>query len=49
MPTRACGHDGAGTSRGSGEETPIPPPVPPTLAEAIVALLNAITINTRFL
>jgi hypothetical protein len=44
-----CGYDGAGTSRGSGEETPIPPPIPPTLEEAIPALLNATTDNTRFL
>jgi hypothetical protein len=41
-------HDGAGTSRG-GEDTPNPPPVPPTLAEAIAALVNATTHNTRFL
>jgi hypothetical protein len=49
MHTRTHGHDGAGTSRGSGEETPIPLPVPPTLVEAIAALLNATTNNTRFL
>jgi hypothetical protein len=41
MPTRTHAHDGVGTSRGSGEETPIPPLVPPTLAKAITALLNA--------
>jgi hypothetical protein len=40
--------DGAGTSRGR-EATPNPPPVPPTLAEAIAALVNATTENTRFL
>jgi hypothetical protein len=49
MPTRTHGHDGAGTSRGSGEDTPIPPPVPPTLAEAITALLNATADDTQFL
>jgi hypothetical protein len=41
-------HDGAGTSRG-WEDTLNPPPVPPTLAEAIAALVNATTDNTRFL
>jgi hypothetical protein len=41
-------HDGAGTSRGR-EDTPNPPPVPPTLAEAIAALVIATTDNTRFL
>jgi hypothetical protein len=39
---------GAGTSHG-GEETPNPPPVPPTLAEAITTLVNATANNTRFL
>jgi hypothetical protein len=48
MPSRTRAHDGAGTSRG-GEETPNPPPVPPTLAEAIAALVNATADNTRFL
>jgi hypothetical protein len=43
--TRA--HDGAGTSRG-GEDTPNPPPVPPTLAKAIAALVNVTADNTRF-
>jgi hypothetical protein len=37
-----------GTSRGR-EATPKPPPVPPTLAEAIAALVNATADNTRFL
>ena len=41
-------HDGAGTSRGR-EDTPNPPLVPPTLAEAIAALVNATADNTRFL
>jgi hypothetical protein len=48
MPSRTRAHDGAGTSRG-GEETPNPPPVPPTLAEAIAALVNATANKTRFL
>jgi hypothetical protein len=48
MPSRTHGHDGARTSRG-GEETPIPLPVPPTLAKAIAALINATTDNNRFL
>jgi hypothetical protein len=47
MPSRTRAHDGAGTSRGR-EDTPNPPPVPPTLAEAITALVNAIADNTRF-
>jgi hypothetical protein len=38
----------AGTSRG-GEETLNLQPVPPTLVEAIAALINAIADNTRFL
>jgi hypothetical protein len=46
MPTRTRGHDGAGTSRGSVEEIPIPLSVPPTLAVAIAALLNTTTDNT---
>jgi hypothetical protein len=48
MPSRTRTHDGAGTSRGR-EDTPNPPPVPPTLAEAIAALVNATADNTRFL
>jgi hypothetical protein len=40
MPSRTRAHDGAGTSHG-GEDTPNPPPVPPTLAEAIASLVNA--------
>jgi hypothetical protein len=34
---------------GSGEENPIPLPLPPTLAETIDALLNATVDNTRLL
>jgi hypothetical protein len=45
MPSRTRAQDGTGTSRG-GEETPNPPPIPPTLAEAIVALINATADNT---
>jgi hypothetical protein len=48
MPSRTRAHDGAGTSRGQ-EDTPNPPPVPPTLAEAIAALVTATADNTRFL
>jgi hypothetical protein len=48
MPTRTRGQDAAGTS-GGRDVTPNPPPVPPTLAEAIAALVNATTDNTRFL
>jgi hypothetical protein len=48
MPSRTHAHDGAGTSHG-GENTLNPPPVPPTLAEAIAALVNATADNTRFL
>jgi hypothetical protein len=48
MPSRTRAHDGAGTSHG-GEGTPNPPPVPPTLAEAIAALVNTTADNTRFL
>ena len=47
-PSKTRAQDGAGTSRGR-EATPNPPPVPPTLAEAIAALVNATTNNTRFL
>jgi hypothetical protein len=48
MPSRTRGHDGAGTSH-DGEDIPNPPPVPPTLAEVIAALVNATADNTRFL
>jgi hypothetical protein len=48
MPSRTRAHDGAGTSRGQ-EDTPNPPPIPPTLAEAIAALVTATADNTRFL
>jgi hypothetical protein len=48
MPSWTRAHDGAGTSRGR-EDTPNPPPVPPTLVEAIAALVNATADNTRFL
>jgi hypothetical protein len=48
MPSRTRAHDGAGTSRGR-EYTPNPLPIPPTLAEAIAALVNATADNTRIL
>jgi hypothetical protein len=48
MSSRTRAQDGAGTSRG-GEETPNPPPVPATLAEAIAVLINATADNTCFL
>jgi hypothetical protein len=48
MTSRTRGQDGAGTSRGR-EATPNLPPVPPTLAEAIAALVNATAGNTHFL
>jgi hypothetical protein len=48
MSSRTRAHDGAGTSRG-GDENPIPPPVPPTLTEAIASLINVTADNTHFL
>jgi hypothetical protein len=48
MPSRTRAHDAAGTSHGR-EDTPKPPPIPPTLDEAIAALVNANADNTRFL
>jgi hypothetical protein len=48
MRSRTRAHDDAGTSHGQ-EDTPNPPPIPPTLAEAIAALVNATAGNTRFL
>jgi hypothetical protein len=48
MPSRTRAHDSVGTSRGR-EDTPNPPPVPPTLVEAITALVNATADNTSFL
>jgi hypothetical protein len=48
MPSRTRAQDGASTSCGR-EATPNPPPVPPTLAKAITALVNATADNTRFL
>jgi hypothetical protein len=48
MPSQTRAHDGAGTSCGQ-EDTPNPPPVPPTLAEAIAALVTTTADNTRFL
>jgi hypothetical protein len=48
MPSKTRSQDAAGTSSGR-ESTPNPPPVPPTLAEAIAALVNTTSDNTRFL
>jgi hypothetical protein len=48
MSSHTRAHHGVGTSHGR-EDIPNPPPVPPTLAEAIAALVNATTDNTRFL
>jgi hypothetical protein len=48
MSSRTRAQDGSGTSHG-GEETPNPPPVPPTLAEAIAALINATADNNCFI
>jgi hypothetical protein len=48
MSSKTRTQEGAGTSHGR-EATPNPPPVPPTLAEAIAALVNAMADNTRFL
>jgi hypothetical protein len=48
MPSKTRSQDAAGTSSGR-VSTPNPPPVPPTLAEAIAALVNATADNTRFL
>jgi hypothetical protein len=48
MSSKTRAQDGAGTSRGR-EATPSPLLVPPTLVEAIAALVNATTDNTRFL
>jgi hypothetical protein len=48
IPSKTRAQDGAGTSRGR-EPTSNPPPVPPTLVEAIAALVNATTDNNHFL
>jgi hypothetical protein len=48
MPSKTRAQDGVGTPCGR-ESTPNPPPVLPTLAEAIAALVNATTDNTCFL
>jgi hypothetical protein len=48
MPSKTRSQDGAGTFSGR-EATPNPRLVPPTLAEAIDALVNATADNTRFL
>jgi hypothetical protein len=48
MPSRTRALHSAGTCRGQ-EDTPNPPPVPPTLVEAIAALVTTTADNTRFL
>jgi hypothetical protein len=48
MPSRTRAHDGVGTSRGQ-DNTTNPPPVPPTLAEVIAALVTTTADNTLFL
>jgi hypothetical protein len=48
MPSRTRAQDRASTSRGR-EATPNPPPVRPTLTEAIAVLVNVTADNTRFL
>jgi hypothetical protein len=48
MPARTRATDGAGTSQGRGD-APNPPPVPPTMVEAIAALVNATAENARLL
>jgi hypothetical protein len=48
MPSWTHVHDGVGTSHGR-EDTPNPPPVPPTLAEPIASLVNVTADNTCFL
>jgi hypothetical protein len=44
MPAHTRATDGAGISLGGGD-APNPPPVPPTMAEAIAALVNATAEN----
>jgi hypothetical protein len=48
MPSRTRAHDGVGTSRGQ-EDTPNRPPVSPTLAETIAALVTTTADNTHLL
>jgi hypothetical protein len=51
MPRRVRLSDIAGTSQGGVEDdsNPPPPPIPPTLADAIAALVNATADNARVL
>jgi hypothetical protein len=48
MPARTHANDGTRTSQGGGD-VPNPPPVPPTIVEAIAALINATAENVRLL
>ena len=48
MPMHTRSSDDAGPSR-SGEDVPNPPPAPPSLTKAIVALVNATADNARLL
>jgi hypothetical protein len=48
MSSRTRAHDSVGTPRGQ-DDAPNPPPVPPTLAEAIATLVTATADNTCFL
>jgi hypothetical protein len=48
MSARTRANDGAGTYQDGGD-APNPPPVPPTMAEAIAALVNATAKNVRLL
>jgi hypothetical protein len=51
MPKRVRLSDVAGTSQSGVEDdpNPPPPPIPPTLADAIAALVNATADNARVL
>jgi hypothetical protein len=51
MPMCTRSSNGAGTLRGDAEANlnPPPPPVSPTLADTIAALVNATTDNARIL
>jgi hypothetical protein len=48
MPTHSRANDVVLTSQ-SGGDAPNPPPVPPTMAEVVAALVNATAENARLL